>query len=257
MSSQYNGESVISLPSQLVDDEDMIKAKQSYKIAILKNEMTGSDLADYLAEQYREKNYTIQIISFDNLCNSSEFNSVLYDCLIMPDSVHYPAAAQYNIQSFTDAGGDLIMMGGYAFSKPVYRLEGEWIPYDDNRTALEIEKVSGGKVPKLNRLLGLFDEYDLYAMSSIRSTAFYEHQSYIPPISCAITGDFVAHPPLDLKFQMDRPLFRFWKLWMKIRDVKGGQVESSLITPNPASIPIGPFSGFLRKIFIEMTPLSA
>ena len=190
VSSQYNGESVISLPSQLVDDEDMIKAKQSYKIAILKNEMTGSDLADYLAEQYREKNYTIQIISFDNLCNSSEFNSVLYDCLIMPDSVHYPAAAQYNIQSFTDAGGDLIMMGGYAFSKPVYRLEGEWIPYDDNRTALEIEKVSGGKVPKLNRLLGLFDEYDLYAMSSIRSTAFYEHQTYNPPISCAITGDF-------------------------------------------------------------------
>lgn len=152
--------------------------KQAYRIAILNDEVEGKNLAGYLEEQYKQLGYSAQVISFAQLSDSSVFGSAYFDCLAMPDSVHYPASASTNIQFFTESGGDLLLMGGHAFSEPMVASGKKWVSCDaeDN--------------PKLDRLLGVFDTYEIYDMPSVTTTEFNEDQAYIDPIKCSINGAF-------------------------------------------------------------------
>lgn len=167
-------------PSHLISADE----KHAYRIAILNDEANvanGTDeagLAAFLEGRLGELGYSVQTVSFDQLCEPSTLTPERFDCLIMPDSVHYPVGAAESIRRFTEKGGDLMLLGGHAFSVPMAFSDQKWSPCaeEDN--------------PHLDRLLGVFDKYEVYEMPAVATTAFYKEQACVTPFTCAIDGDF-------------------------------------------------------------------
>ena len=66
-------------------------------------------------------------ISGDEACNPSILCRTAFDLLVVPTGSAFPAGAAEPLVAFLAAGGRLLTCGGYAFDKPVVKIDGRWV----------------------------------------------------------------------------------------------------------------------------------
>jgi len=56
-----------------------------------------------------------------------------FDCLLIPHSPDFPQAAFADIKRFIESGRDLILLGGQAFTRPLWRFQDQWLTREELR----------------------------------------------------------------------------------------------------------------------------
>ena len=65
-------------------------------------------------------------LSGDEACNPSILCRAAFDLLVVPTGAAFPAEAASPLVDFLSAGGSLLTCGGYAFDRPVVKVDGRW-----------------------------------------------------------------------------------------------------------------------------------
>ncbi|MBR5079804.1 MAG: hypothetical protein IKX30_13790 [Victivallales bacterium] len=68
-----------------------------------------------------------QILSAEELANPEIFNIDHFAMLVVPTGRYFPATAVRTLTDFLQEGGLMVTCGGYAFDKPVIKVDGRWI----------------------------------------------------------------------------------------------------------------------------------
>lgn len=101
-------------------------ADSSYRIAVINSPMQSTNTVPVsIISSLRKSGLNATLVTVDQIV-STEFSSNTWQCLIVVDSPHFPADATENIKRFVRAGGDLVLLGGRAFSNPVKYIQGKW-----------------------------------------------------------------------------------------------------------------------------------
>ncbi|MBI4976625.1 MAG: hypothetical protein HZC28_04040 [Spirochaetes bacterium] len=130
------------------------------RIAVLNDNISAIDPAVITALSARCSNagFPVTQVRCGDLSNQALFSRERFDCLLLTASPYFPGAAKENLLAFVKAGGNLVLLGGHAFSRPVAELGGEWLPRDeyvlklyDNGTFRELIAVSSNDIQKWKR----------------------------------------------------------------------------------------------------------
>ncbi len=95
---------------------------QSYRTVVLQG---PHDDMDSIAELTGRINGAV-VVNYHQLI-SSQVDLADCHCLIIPNSVNYPAQAASILEKFINSGKDLILLGGHAFTNPLWQFKGQWL----------------------------------------------------------------------------------------------------------------------------------
>lgn len=103
-------------------------AAAGYRIAVLDDRIEGLDREQVrrLAERLRRNGFPVATLSCHELADPAVFHAGQFDCLVLADSPRFPAVAWDNLNTFIGAGGDLALLGGHAFSRPLFAYAEGW-----------------------------------------------------------------------------------------------------------------------------------
>lgn len=106
-----------------------------YKISILSDETLSDsghsapcDIAG-LSQLYTDAGHTVSLIDRTIFADAAQFNTRVCDVLIIPTGENFPVEAAANFKQFVKAGGRVITLGGYAFSRLLDTEGNEVSPY--------------------------------------------------------------------------------------------------------------------------------
>jgi hypothetical protein len=79
-------------------------------------------------------------ISGEALCDSKVQDGRDFDCLVLPDASVFPAEGVTSLLEFLRSGGDLVVVGGPAFAKLLYSVDGQWHTKEEILRSIPPEK---------------------------------------------------------------------------------------------------------------------
>jgi hypothetical protein len=137
-------------------------AKQgSYRIASFVNDSSFSTV-DVIENQ----DFNVTRLTGNQLAQG-KLSTDNYDCLLLENSPYYPAKAMESLHEFIGNGGDLILMGGRAFSKPLWQKGGRWTTSPEPDTE---------KSPDPIRFYDAFEDYEVYEMPAVNRISYCKTQ---------------------------------------------------------------------------------
>ena len=100
------------------------------RVAILRDELPGLDaqLVDSLSQALTEAGHAVTPLTADELASQAGLSPERFDALLLTDSPRFPLPAREGLLRFLEQGGDLVLMGGHAFSEPLVKYGGAWMP---------------------------------------------------------------------------------------------------------------------------------
>ena len=135
-------------------------------LAILEDDIGEPDLprrVQRLTAHFRKAGFGVTPLRCEQLSSSDCLNASWFDALVLADSSRFPVPAEENLLRFLRDGGDLVLLGGLSFSKPLYPVKGTW------RTEEEASNILGEELPDV--LLFDFESGDVSGWSRVTNHA--------------------------------------------------------------------------------------
>jgi hypothetical protein len=103
-------------------------APAALRVAVLSDDLPGLDraLVEHVRGQVAATGAAVTLLSGPQLADPAVFDRTRQDVLILTHSPVFPGAARDNMQRFLEAGGHLVLMGGFAYERPMCRVQGAW-----------------------------------------------------------------------------------------------------------------------------------
>ena len=103
-------------------------AATSLRVAILDDDLPGREpsLVAHVRHSLQRGGYTVATLKAIQLANASVLARDRYDVLMLLHCRSFPGRASRNVEAFLQAGGHLVLVGGFAYSRPVARVRGAW-----------------------------------------------------------------------------------------------------------------------------------
>ncbi len=103
-------------------------AATPFRVAILDDDLPGLELSlvAHIRHSLQRDGYTAATLNAIQLADASVLARDRYDVLMLLHSPSFPVRASRNVEAFLQAGGHLVLLGGFAYSRPVARVHGAW-----------------------------------------------------------------------------------------------------------------------------------
>lgn len=103
-------------------------APRPLRVAVLSDDLPGLDpaLVTHLREQIAATGATVSLLTAAELADPQRLDRSRVDVLVLAHSPVFPGLARAAVQRFLQAGGHLVLLGGFAYMTPVCRLRGQW-----------------------------------------------------------------------------------------------------------------------------------
>ena len=139
------------------------------RVAVFSDVVPDSDpaLVSHLSTALARAGHEVTSFTAAQLADPAALEHGRIDVLVLPHSPSFPGTARTQVESFLQAGGNLVLLGGFAYSRPVVQIRGAWAARADFEAALRT-------VPSALTLLG-FAGFDPAAWT--RGTNHPEHPS--------------------------------------------------------------------------------
>jgi len=107
-------------------------------VAIFDDDFPGldRDLAADVARAIESTGASVTRLNAQDLCNTPLVTPERFDLLVLVSPERFPAEALETVRTFTDGGGDLMVLGGPAFAEPLWEYGGQWVGADSLRERL-------------------------------------------------------------------------------------------------------------------------
>lgn len=108
-----------------------------YRVAILGE--VGPEkqaVVDAVSRTLRVEGLTVTLLTLDEICDPNRFSRAAFDALLLPDSPRVATPARDALLQYMKSGGDLILLGGRAFSEPRIRIRQQWLTAEQLREVL-------------------------------------------------------------------------------------------------------------------------
>lgn len=114
--------------------------------AVLRENLPGVDprIAEAVASSLREAGFGVSFLTADEACDRTVLHAANFDLLAVSCAASYPRAGFAALTSYARQGGDILLVGGPAFTRPAVRIEGAWVDragYDARLATLRAENV--------------------------------------------------------------------------------------------------------------------
>jgi len=86
----------------------------------------GTPSIDDLYSTLKQAGFSPYLLGAEELSNPSILSAKNFDLLILPYGPYFPAKATQAVRQFLSEGGSMITIGGYAFDKPLFYVDGNW-----------------------------------------------------------------------------------------------------------------------------------
>jgi hypothetical protein len=86
----------------------------------------GTPSIDDIYSALKEAGFFTYALGAEELSNPSILSPKNFDLLILPYGPYFPAKAAQAVRRFLSEGGSMITIGGYAFDKPLFYVDGNW-----------------------------------------------------------------------------------------------------------------------------------
>lgn len=98
------------------------------RAAILSDDLPGLDPTPvrHATSLLTAAGLSVTTLSADELANAAAFSRAAFDLLVLTHSPAFPGVARANVTSFLQAGGNLVLLGGRAYERPLCRARGQW-----------------------------------------------------------------------------------------------------------------------------------
>lgn len=119
-----------------------LAASEPPRAAVFREPSPGHDetLARIIANQVSAAGYAVSFINTASLTNTSTLSPKQFDLLVLPGARSLPAVAAPAVESFLQAGGNLLALGLPAWEQAVFDLNGRWVSRADFNAALATVK---------------------------------------------------------------------------------------------------------------------
>ncbi len=143
-----------------------------------------ASVAQHIADLLNAEGIGVEKVSYGQLTAPGMLTSSRFDCLVLPYSPAFPLDAWPALDAFLRQGGDLVLLGGHAFSQPLKQIDGAW----QSRTIFD-SPLKHIEETRTIPFYGAFEEYEIYHMPDIRAIRTYAGQSlFTSPIS--LSGNY-------------------------------------------------------------------
>ena len=98
-------------------------------IALLRDTLPGTDLdaTDRVAGALRAAGFGVTPLTAEQAANPSALNPQAFALYVIPNAAVYPGNGARALMAYLRRGGHLMILGGPAFTHPVWRHQGEWV----------------------------------------------------------------------------------------------------------------------------------
>jgi hypothetical protein len=112
----------------LLSFADCAQAATPLRVAVLDDDLPGLEpsLVTHIGDALKHGGHTFATLNASQLADASVLARNRYDALILSHSPSFPGWASRNVETFLQAGGHLVLLGGFAYSRPVARVRGAW-----------------------------------------------------------------------------------------------------------------------------------
>jgi len=102
---------------------------QTSPVAILIDDLPGFDKASaqFLATALRSEGLKVVPLTADAASDSATLSPARFSLYVIPNAKVYPASGRKALAAYLKAGGNLMILGGPAFSEPVWEHKGQWV----------------------------------------------------------------------------------------------------------------------------------
>ena len=99
------------------------------RVAVLSDALPGLDpaLVTQLCQAIAGAGHTVMPLTATQLADPAALGRGQVDVLVLAHSPSFPGPASGTVEAFLQAGGNLVLLGGYAYARPVARVRGEWV----------------------------------------------------------------------------------------------------------------------------------
>ncbi|MBC7328429.1 hypothetical protein H5T87_10015 [bacterium] len=87
----------------------------------------GNKVAEYLVPYLRRKGFGVTFLDSRDLSDQSKLNPANFFLLVIPDARYFPVESSTSLRSFLRRGGNLLLIGAPAFTKMLWKWQGEWL----------------------------------------------------------------------------------------------------------------------------------
>ncbi len=110
--------------------EDGSTARAHLRVAVLDAAIPGGHpkRVQAVIRHLRRSGMTVTALTADEIATDGALSSARHDALVLPDSPLFPVNISEDLVHFLEEGGDLALLGGEAFSRPLMPSEGNWLP---------------------------------------------------------------------------------------------------------------------------------
>jgi len=99
--------------------------QERYRIALV--EQAGREgVTAALKVAFEEKGFICETLTVGDLADSNTFTYEKFNCLCLSDAREYPDESRPVLEAYFKAGGDAVLLGGYAFKKPLWFYRSQW-----------------------------------------------------------------------------------------------------------------------------------
>jgi hypothetical protein len=98
------------------------------RVAVLSDDLPGLDqaLVAHLSQTSAAAGHAVLPLAAAQLAEPTALGRSQVDVLVLASSPVFPGPARSNVEAFLQAGGNLVLLGGPAYSRPVARVQGAW-----------------------------------------------------------------------------------------------------------------------------------
>ncbi|NCP30600.1 MAG: hypothetical protein GW867_11330 [Armatimonadetes bacterium] len=98
------------------------------RIAVLNDDLPGLDpaLVGDVGQVVERGGHVVTPLTAEQLADSDTLSRQRQEVLVLSHSPSFPGRARANVEAFLQAGGNLVLLGGFAYSRPVARVRGAW-----------------------------------------------------------------------------------------------------------------------------------
>jgi len=170
--------------------EYQIKYKRSsYRIAVFTHNQTYG-----IFKCLDRQGFNITRLNASQLV-AGRLNPEDFNCFLLADSPHFPFKAKDQLYKFLRNGGDLVLTGGAAFSRPLWHKNDQWL------SSAKLENPKEGTKKDFG-FHEAFENYEVYEMDRIKEIISYEKNGETNFISQRynITGKFSGRSAVAADF---------------------------------------------------------